>query len=69
MDDPLIEAENKDERLIRVIKRAEADELARERFKADIEFSRKPWWVQAAEEGDYMADGSDHQPWDNEEER
>lgn len=36
--------------------------------KENIEFSRLPYWVQQSIEGDYMADGSDLQPYEPEEE-
>jgi hypothetical protein len=36
-------------------------------YKAVAEWNKKPWWEKMAEEGDFMADGSDLQPYDDEE--
>lgn len=34
-------------------------EWTRERFDAELEWSRKPWWTQQIEEGDYHYDAMD----------
>lgn len=52
------------DRIIQTIKRAEADEWAKEKFQADIEFSRLPLWRQAVLEGDKLSDGSDDQEYE-----
>lgn len=56
-----------DPRLERINRLAKIDKFEREKLKADIEFSRKPEWVQAIEEGDRLSDGSDEQPYEQEE--
>lgn len=63
-DDPLVQAENKQEALIKQIVRIERDEENKKVIQAEVEFSRLPWWVQASEAGDYMSDGSDLQGYD-----
>lgn len=47
---------------------ADIEVFEREVFKANIEFARKPTWMQAAEEGDRLADGSDEQEFQEREE-
>lgn len=51
------EMEGIENRITKVLHRVEADESARERWQADLEFSRLPPWVQMEQEGDYS-------PWD-----
>lgn len=36
-------------------------------YQEFIKWTQKPWWVRQSEEGDYMADGSDLQPYEPEE--
>lgn len=48
-------------KVIKIIQRSEAEELAYQRWLSDIDFSRKPTWLQERLEGDKMADGSDEQ--------
>lgn len=43
------------------------DNFTKEVEQEKVAQSRKPWWVQQAEDGDYMADGSDLQPYEPEE--
>lgn len=45
----------------------EIDEFEREALRQQIEFSKKPTWLQAVEEGDRLSDGSDEQPYEQEE--
>jgi len=65
-DDPLVEKENKQERLVQSFKRIEADELAREKWLSDTEFSRQPWWIQQELEGDYHY-GRNDMDWEEDE--
>lgn len=57
------------DRIIKTIKRAEADEQDRKDLADRIAFSRLPEWMQANEIGDRLRDGSDEQEFDYPEDR
>lgn len=54
----MTELEEKVKRLERL---TAIDEFEKEANRVNIEFSRKPVWKQAVEEGDRLNDGSDEQ--------
>jgi len=54
--DPLIEEENRTERLVKSIRRVEADELARQRFAENLKIDSLPYWLHP--EADYLPDDS-----------
>lgn len=55
-DDPLIEQEGRQERLVKAIKRTEVDEQARERWQEDLKIDRLPYWLHP--EADYLPEDS-----------
>lgn len=52
MDNPLIEQENRSERLIKALRRVETDELAKEKWAEDLKIDRLPYWLHP--EADYL---------------
>ena len=54
------------EKLDRIDRMAIVDQFSSDKLKADIEFSRKPKWMQATLEGDRLNDGSDEQEYNKE---
>ena len=55
IDEP---SEQKMDAMDKIGKRAEAEQKARDKLKADMEFSRKAPWVKASLEGDYLPEDS-----------
>lgn len=55
----------KKEAMLKVVKRIEADELAREKWKIDLEIDRLPYWLHP--EADYLPSDAGNWPEEYEE--